>query len=176
MEYAPWWMLEVIGSWWHLTFTLDPESYFRIFPAQAIPFEWLYRATLFLVWWYIFTIPRSQFSFKVMGSRSRSRQCKAVVCNSKTTGRKLPGLGQNICRSNSELLTFWPWPLTYLRIFPIQVLNEHLKLAASFSVWRYIFRISRPPSSSKVMGLISRSRSWLQSAAPRRFVLPLDPV
>jgi len=32
------------------------------------------------------------------------------------------------------------------------------KLATSFSVWGYIFKISRPPSSFKVMRSISRSR------------------
>jgi len=30
-EYVPGWMLEVIGSWWHLTLTSDLESYFLIF-------------------------------------------------------------------------------------------------------------------------------------------------
>jgi len=46
---------------------------------------------------------------------------KAVAWNSKTTGRKLPGLDQNICydntRSNLELLTFWLWHLTLKHIF-----------------------------------------------------------
>jgi len=35
-----------------------------------LPFEWLYFATSFLGWGYIFRISRSQFSFKVMGPRS----------------------------------------------------------------------------------------------------------
>jgi len=35
---------------------------------------------------------------------------------------------------------------------------ECLNLATSFSRWSYIFRISRSPSSFKVIGLISRSR------------------
>jgi len=45
-----------------------------------------------------------------------------------------------------------------LEIFKTQASSfESLKLAASFSVWRY--RMSRSPSSFKVRGLISRSRS-----------------
>jgi len=44
--------------------------------------------------------------------------------------------------------------------FSIQVLScKCLKLAASFLVWRYFFRISRSPLRFKVMRLISRSRS-----------------
>jgi len=71
-------MLEVFGSWLHLT--VDLESYFRILLIQAIPFEWLDLATLFSVWRYILKISTSQFSFKVM-----------VACNSKTTDQKLLG-------------------------------------------------------------------------------------
>jgi len=42
---------------------------------------------------------------------------------------------------------------------------EWLGLVTLFSVWRYIFRISRSRSSFKVMGLISRSRSQNSSTA-----------
>jgi len=56
-EYVQWWTLEVVGSWWNLTFTF--ESYFRIFRIQARSFEWLDRATSFSVWRYIFKISRS---------------------------------------------------------------------------------------------------------------------
>jgi len=91
---------------------------------------------------------------------------RAVACNSKTTGRKLLGIDRNICY---ELLTFDFG--TYFWISSIQALSfEFLKLAASFSVWRYIFRIFRSPSSFKVIWLTSVSRS--QISAARRFVLP----
>jgi len=53
------------------------ESYFHIFLIHAIRFEWLYIATSFLVWTYIFGISRSRFSFKFMGPRSRSHQQKS---------------------------------------------------------------------------------------------------
>jgi len=79
-----------------LTLTVDLESYYRIFPAQAMPFEWLYIATSF---WYIDTF----LEYLGTGSVSRSRvqsqghsSAKAVACNSKTTGRKLLGLDRNI--------------------------------------------------------------------------------
>jgi len=43
---------------------------------------------------------------------------------------------------------------SYFRIFSIQAITfEWLDLATSFSVWRYIFRISRSHSSFKFMGL-----------------------
>jgi len=52
---------------------------------------------------------------------------KAVACNLKTTGRKFLGLDRNIryysARSNSELLTFWPWHISYYSEFKLQVLN-----------------------------------------------------
>jgi len=121
--FPAWWSLKVLKCWWHLTLTFDLESYFCIFLIQAIPFERLYLANSFSVWRYIFRISRSRFSVKVMGLRSRSRQRKAVAYNSKTTGPKLPGLDWNICydntRSNLELLTFWPWPLTLKHIIVI---------------------------------------------------------
>jgi len=82
-EYVPWWTLEAIGSWRHLTLTFDLESYFRIFSARAIPLQWLDLAAAFSIWGYIFRISRSWSSFKVMGLRSRSRQQKsrhAQVC------------------------------------------------------------------------------------------------
>jgi len=97
-----------------------------------------------------------------------------VASNWKTTGWswKLLGLDWNICcdnaRSNSALLTSWPWPLTviYSRILSIQALSsECLKLASSFSVWRHVFRISRSPLSFKVMRLMSRSRSQNSGSA-----------
>jgi len=55
---------------------------------------------------------------------------------------------------------------------------ECLKLAASFSVWRYIFRIFCLPSSFKVMELVSRSRSQnsgsAQVSAPLRHSIILS--
>jgi len=82
-------MLEVTGSWWHLTLIFDLESYFRIFPAQAIPFEWLYLETSFL---YGDTASEylghgSVSSSWVQGQGHSS--AKAVACNSKTTHWKM---------------------------------------------------------------------------------------
>jgi len=94
--------LEVVESWWHLTLTFDLESYLRIFLIQAIPFEWLYLATSFLVWSYIFRISRSQLSFK--DTSSVSRQWKTWQC---TTQNSLvrncsKWLAQNICYNNAQ--------------------------------------------------------------------------
>jgi len=48
---------------------------------------------------------------------------------------------------------------SYFRIFLIQAIPfEWLDLATSFSVWRYIFKISRPQFSFKVMVPRSTSR------------------
>jgi len=61
------------------------------------------------VWKYIFRIFRSQSSFRVMDTRSRSWQWKLVVCESKTTGQKLMELDQ------SDLATsfvVWRYTLT----------------------------------------------------------------
>jgi len=89
----------------------------------------------------------------VQGQGHRSK--KAVACNSKTTDWKLPGLDQNICndnaRSNSELLTFLPWPLT-LRHIVVFSSFECLTLAVSFSVWRYIL---------EYLGHLWVSRLWV---------------
>jgi len=41
-----------------LTVTFGLESYLRTFSIQAIYFEWLDLATSFLVWRYIFRIPK----------------------------------------------------------------------------------------------------------------------
>jgi len=68
-------------------------------------------------------ISRTQFRFKVISPKSRSRQ-RISYC------------------------------------FSIQALSfECLKVATSFSAWKYTFSISRSFSSFKVTGLISRSRS-----------------
>jgi len=118
-KYSPWWTLEVFGIWWHLTLIFDLENYFLI---QAIPFKWLYLATSFSVW---------RFIFKYLGQGSVLRSWvqgqghdseNAVACNSKTTGRKFLWLNQNIsydnARSNLKLLTFdlylWPWCILVL--------------------------------------------------------------
>jgi len=67
----------------------------------------------------------------------------------------------------SYLVTFcldlWFWELFSYFLFTIHISStfgsfECINLATSFSVWRYIFRISRLSSSFKVMGLISRSQ------------------
>jgi len=108
-------------------------------------------------------------SFKVMGHGSD----KAVAYNSKTIGQKLLGLDRNSCydiaRCNSELLAFWPWPLTLGNIFVCFLIQaqsfECLKLAASFLVWGYIFKIYRSLSTFKIMGLISSTRSQNSGSA-----------
>jgi len=84
-----------------VTFDLDPESYLHTSLAHAIPFEWLYLSTSF---WYIFRTSTSRFS-----SRSWVGSAEAVAYNSKTAGRILLWLDQNLCydnaRSNLEHLT-----------------------------------------------------------------------
>jgi len=60
-------------------------------------------------------------------------------------------------------LDFWPWELFSYFLFAMYMSSssksfEYLSVATSFSVWRYMFRISRLPSSFKVIGLISRSQ------------------
>jgi len=155
--------------------TFDLGSYFCTFSIQAIYFEWLDPATSISVWRHVFWISRSHFSFKDMGPGQGHSSEKAVTCNSKTTVQKLLASDRNICcdnaQSNSELLTLRHFYI----FFSIQALSfECLKLAASFSVWGYVFRISRSPSSFKVMGLVSR---WqLQTLAACRFDLPSDTV
>jgi len=53
-EYSPWWTLEVIESWWHLTLTFDLELFsyifsFTIYISIIRSFECLNLATSFLV-------------------------------------------------------------------------------------------------------------------------------
>jgi len=153
--------------WWHLTLTFDLKSYFRISIIPHIPFECLDLATSFSVWRYIFKISRPQFSLMSWLQSQGHVSEKAVAWNSKTTDRKLLGLNRKICYDNAR--SFWPWPLTLRHFhifFRIQAVSfESLKLAASFSVWRYIFSIFRSPSSFKVSELISRSRSQNSGSA-----------
>jgi len=93
-------------------------------------------------------ISSSRCSFKVMRPRSRSRQ--------HATQKLLAGNRWGLIGISVHL---WPWVI-FSYFLPIQALSfECLKLAASFSVWRYIFR--RSPS---VTGLISRSRSHNSSS------------
>jgi len=162
-------MLEVIGSWWHLSLTFWPWELYAYFSNLGYIF-WMTLPSNFI---FSFRDTSSEYLTHslvwrslVQGQGDSSE--KAVACNSETTGWKLLGIDWNIChdnaQSNSELLTFWHWPLndleTYFHTFSIQALSfECVKIAALFLVWRYIFRISRSPSSFKVMALISRSRS-----------------
>jgi len=64
------------SDWKLVTFDLDlwPWELFSYFSAQAIPFERLDLATSLTVWRYFLRMSTSQFSFKVIGSRSRSRR------------------------------------------------------------------------------------------------------
>jgi len=127
-EYVTRGTLEVLRSWWHLTLTFDLESYFRILQLR------LYLSNGFtwqLYVWYGDTssdyLGHSLVSKSWVQGQDHS-SAKAVACNSKTTGRKLLELDQNICydnaRSNSELLTFDLdlWPLdTFLLSFPFKL-------------------------------------------------------
>jgi len=88
-------MLELTGSWWHLTLIFALEGYFRIFLAQAIPFEWLYLATLFLVWYYVTILGHGLISRSWVQGQGHG-SAKDVACNSETTGWKLLGLDRNI--------------------------------------------------------------------------------
>jgi len=114
------------GSDWKLvTFDLDLESYFRFFPSTGYTFRMALPSN------FIFSMMiHYQNIYLGHGSVSKSwvqgqghGSANAVACNSITTGRKLLGLDQKICHSNawrnSELLTFWPWPLIlrHFRIF-----------------------------------------------------------
>jgi len=78
-RYIPWRMLEVVKSWWHSTLTFDLESYFRIFSAQA--FEWLYLATLFSVWRYVFIHLHGSVSGSMVQCQGHGSN-KAVARNS----------------------------------------------------------------------------------------------
>jgi len=64
-------------------------------------------------------------------------------------------------RSAWKLVTFWLWPLTLRAVFVFFIIRaipvEWLYLATSFSVWRYIFRISRPRFSFKVKNYWSKN-------------------
>jgi len=138
-----------------VTFDLWREllSYF-----QAIYFESLDLATSFFVWRHIFRISRLQFSFKVVGLRSRSQQQKVVAYNSKTTGRKCWGLiGVSVTITLEVIGSFWHfdldlWLWDIFSFFSIQTLKFWTSYASSFifSV-RYIFRMSRSSSSFKIM-------------------------
>jgi len=40
-EYEPWWTLALVGSWWYLTLTFDPESYFRAYLSYNFWMAWI---------------------------------------------------------------------------------------------------------------------------------------
>jgi len=97
--------------------TFDLESYFLTFSIQTTCFEWLDLTTSFSVWRYIFRTSRLWFCFKVIGPRSRSQQRKAVAYNLKLlVGNCWGYICYDKARSNLELLTFWPWPLTLRQV------------------------------------------------------------
>jgi len=107
-NYAPWWTLEVVRSWWPLT-------------LRAIFVIFQFRLHILNVWdTYSEYLSHSSVSRSLVQGQGYSNE-KAVARNSKTTRRKLLGLDWNICydnaRSNLELLLFWPWPLTMRHIF-----------------------------------------------------------
>jgi len=143
---------EVVWSWWHLMLTFDLESYVHIFSCQAILFEWLYLATSVLVWRYIFRISRSRYSFKV--------KVTAVENGSMQVENYWSGLiGISVMITLKVIWSFWHFHLEiHFRLISVQAASsQFLNLAASFSVWRYSFRISRSSLSLNTMGLISRT-------------------
>jgi len=79
-------------------------------------------------------------------------------------------------RSGWKLVLFdlglWHWELFSYFFLARAIPLQRLDIAASFSVWGCIFRISRSGSSFKVVHLWSRSRQ--RQAAVHRFVLPSD--
>jgi len=90
--------------------TFDFENFFRIFSIQATTVEWLYLAISFSD-----GCTSSEYLGHIRVSRSWVQgqghgSEKAVACNSKTTGRKLPGLERDVCydndRNDLEFMTF----------------------------------------------------------------------
>jgi len=66
------WKWFKVADIWPMTWEL--LSYFS---SSGYTFWMASLTTLFSVWWYIFRMSRSWYSFKVMGLRSRSRQRKS---------------------------------------------------------------------------------------------------
>jgi len=95
-------MLEVVESWWHLTLTVDLDSYFRILSAQAILLKWLDLGTSFSVWGCIFKTSRSRCSFQGHGLRSNHGSKKQP-----RAGLRFPQTQFNIHRVRREVL--WRW-------------------------------------------------------------------
>jgi len=135
-------MLEVVGSWWHLT-------------LRAILYiEWHDLETSFSVWRSIFRICRSRSRVKVTAAASQKLP-------------KISGLDHNICydnaQSNSELLTFWPWPWSVFPYFTNSSSMFWMPYASSFVVKCEATCLEyRSPSNFKVIELISRL--WLQNS------------
>jgi len=111
-------MVSARSGWKLVTFDLDLWTcYFRIFLIQAIPFEWLYLATLFSVCRYICRISRPRFSFKIMGPRSRSQQ--------HVTQKPLVGNFWGLIRISATIMLeviqsfwhfdLWPWDIFVFR-------------------------------------------------------------
>jgi len=95
-----------------------------------------------------------------MGRRLRSRQRKSSSVQLKNYWPEIDGAwSEYLLWSNSEFFYILTFDLEIFSYFSIQALSfESFKLAASISVWGYIFRMFWSPSSFKVIGLISRSQ------------------
>jgi len=122
--------LEVVRSWWHLTLSFDLELFSYFFSSYIF---WMAWHSSFIVCLHIFRISMSQFSFKVMGLRSRSQQQKSGSVQLKNYWSEIAGAWlEYLLRyawSNSELLTFWSWPVTFRHIF--------IFLSSSFKFWMH---------------------------------------
>jgi len=146
-EYEPWWMQKVVRNLRHLTLTL--RVIFIIFQLTlylSIGFTQQFH------FWYFDT------SAEYLGHSSVGHGSKVKV----TSTQKLQV--ENCCGLIRISVTITldvirSFDILTLRhifvLFPIQAQSfECLKLATSFSVWRYIFGISWSVLSFKVMGLI----------------------
>jgi len=99
------------------------------------------------------------FSFKVMGLMSRSQQCKRSSMQFKNYWPEIAG-DINIYSEFIDILTLTFYLETYFSFFSIQAPSfECLELSALFSVWEYIFRISRSPLSFMCINFVSHNRA-----------------
>jgi len=173
------------GGWKLVTFNID------LWPWKLFSYFIQFRLYILngLTWQLHFQFGDTSSEYLHHGWVSRSwvqRQGhgseKAVACNSKTTGWKLLRLDRISVTITLEVSRrLWHFDHeTYFRIFSIQALGFEC-LNQLHSVWKYIFRISRPTSSFKVMRvnlqvMVAKQRSSVQVCAPQvhRLILALQ--
>jgi len=132
-------MLEVVGSWWRLTFDL---GLFWYFSNSGYTF-WMAWPSNFI---FSLEIHLENIAFKVIATMSRSRERKSGSMQLKNYWYNCWGLiGICVMITLEVIWSFWHfdldlWPWDIFIFFWIQALSfEFLKLAAS--VWRYVFII-----------------------------------